>query len=587
MGELVDELADDTNVEELRDILLGLDALADKDNLDDIITSDDELHQYIKDKLGIKIPRVAVCPHHNAPFELISDLFFNRVAAAILVAGRGGGKTMTAAAWQFLNMRFIPEVECASVGAVDIQAKRAYQHFKTFQRKAGSDYVISSLLSETIWSKEQKYEVLTGSINSVNGPHPQKVHRDEVELMDPKVFQESLQMEKSKRTSEGTIIPRQTLITSTRKRSDGIMQELLDECKMAIKEGRKPPYKVYTFCIKEVVETQPSCRMAYPDLPEDDKCDCNLVKKGEWQEGVDRTLDTVCNGAFAKSDGFVPLTDLQTTFLTSSKAMWDAQQECKRPYAEDISIEAWSQERHGIYKGFEPDPDNGPIYQSIDFGGTNPHAVEWGQILDYEVEVTGYDGMPKRIPQGSLVLFAEIYIAEIGNWQLADLIVAQEDAIRARWPKFKIAGRFADPQAKAARLDFRHHNPPLACSWPTVTRDREEHFKRLNQRVKDGLFYVVLDDCPMFVEEIEAWNIKNKEFDHAMDSGLYMASNVWVAEKKRKESSEELPTSKQRDNRNSPRQFDDTVPGAKRSPLHSVRNQLPDSEKWRANILNV
>jgi hypothetical protein len=489
---------------------------------------------------------------------------------------------MSAAAWQFLNMRFIPEVECASVGAVDIQAKRAYSHFKGFQRKAGREFVVSSLMSETIWNEEQKYEVLTGSKNSVNGPHPMKVHRDEVDLMDKVVFQESLQMEKSKRDSKGNVIPRQTLITSTRKTSDGLMQELLDSVAEAEEGGRKPPYKIYTFCIKEVVENQPNCRVAYPDLPEDQMCDCHLIQKDEWSEGKPRTLDTVCNGLFAKSDGFVPLEDLQQTFLTSSKAMWDAQQECKRPYAEDISIESWSQERHGIFEGFEPDPDNGPIYQGIDFGGTNPHAVEWGQILDFEIEVTGYDGQPMRIPQNSLVLFDELYIAEIGNYQLADLIVEKEREYKKVWPKFRIRGRFADPQAKAARLDFKHHDPPLVCSWPTVTRDREEHFKRLNHRVTSGLFFVVLNRCPMFVEEIEAWNIKNKSFDHAMDSGLYLASNVQQAEKKREGEKhiEQPQVRRKKVGRGIPNQFRDDHPGAVPSPLHQERG-IPVDEQWR------
>jgi hypothetical protein len=495
--------------EDLRDVLLSLDALKTKQKEDHKVTNDDELHAWIKSNLGINIPRKAVCDGHCAPFDPIADLFFERADSAIVVANRGGGKTQGASLWQFLNMWFVPQVECATVGAQDIQSKRAYLHFKNYQRKAASGKVVDSKITETLWDEEQKYEILTGSIGSVNGPHPQRVHRDEVELMDKRVYQESLQMEASKRRPDGTLIKPQTMITSTRKASDGLMQELLDSCKEAEQLGMTPPFKIYIYCVKETVEKQDGCRIAYPDLPEEEKCTCHKFQKGEFDEDQPRTLDVVCNGDFSISEGFQPLEDIQQKFLKSSKAMWEAQQECKRPYTEDISLEAFSRERHGI-RGFVLDPENGPIFQSVDVGGTSPWAVEWGQLLFYEIEVLSHSGQPKRIPQGSLVLFDEIYITEVGNNGMAELIVETERQYKMETPKFRVRGRFIDPQAKTTKIDFRKNNPPLRGSWPAVTRDREEHFKKLRTRVVENKFYVCLDNCPMFVEEVESWNINIK-----------------------------------------------------------------------------
>jgi len=564
-----------------------MDALSRQEaNSDKKPQTDDELHAWIKDNLGMDIPRVAVCPHHNAPFDPIADLFFKRTNAAIVVANRGGGKTDTSAVWQFLNMRFEPEVECASVAAVEIQAKRAYQYFKGYQRKAASEAVLESKITETVWKTGfgDKYEILTGSLASVNGPHPQRVHRDEVELMDKRVYQESLQMEASKLNSNNDTINVQTLVTSTRKTSDGLMQELLDECKEAVETGRRPPFTVYQFCVKEVIQNQSDiCRVANPDLPDELACDCHLVQKGEFEEGNPRTLDKICNGAFAKSGGFKPLQDIQHTFVTSSPAMWDAQQECKRPYTEDISFENLSRERHGIYD-FIFDPENGPVYQGIDVGGTSPHAIEWGQLLHFEIEVTGYDGEPKRIPEGSIVMFKEIYVAEIGNLKLADLIVATERNLARKFGKFKVSGRFADPQAKLLRLDFKDHNPPLKCSWPIITRDREEHFKRLNDRINDDTFFFVVDECQMFIEEAEVWNInKNrKEFDHAVDSSLYLVSNIEASEKIGiEEGKKHTPSTIKKVNIQAPNPFNDSIPGVKGSKFREV--EMKD-EKWRANF---
>jgi hypothetical protein len=560
-------------------VLRGLDAYSSKST--DKVATDDELHAWIVDKVGINVPRTAVCPSHRAPFDFVSDIVLGRVDGAIVVGNRGGGKTFLSALIIFCLMYFNKEQECISVGAQEVQARRAYAHFKTFQKKAAAELVEESLISRTSWRDAQVYEILTGSKGSVNGPHAPFVHRDEVELMDKIVYNESLQIEKSKQTEDGRIIPAQTLITSTRKTSDGLMQELLDQCTEAVREGRKPPYEVYFFCARDIVQNQAAtCRITNPGLPEEEKCECHLIQKGEWSEGKPRTFDEVCRGDFAKADGFTPIEDLQKTFSKSSKAMWEAQQECKRPYAEDITIESFSVERHGI-KGFDPDPDNGPLYMGVDVGGTSPHAVEFGQLLFYEVEAQDFEGKAKRIPEGSIVLFDEIYIAEIGNSELADLIIDTERRYRMYYPKFRIRGRFVDPQAKITRLDFRRHDPPLNCSWPAITRDREEHTKRIRTRVDNDTFYVSLDKCEMFVEELLSWNIDVKKFDHAVDAGFYLVSNVHnLLEKGKVAATGDLPVSK-------PSSVTSiSLPGA--NPFQSQPGQeIPKEEEWRFNLINI
>lgn len=508
------------NEDELKALLSHLDAFEAKEKGQITIKTDDELHQFILDDLGINVPRVAVCPGHDAPFDFIADLFFHRVLSAIVVANRGGGKTQDAAVLHFVFMRTIPGFECISVGAQEIQAKRAYQYFKNFQREACPELIDTSLISETIWKTGSKLEILTGSKSSVNGPHVPFCHRDEIELMDKEVYQESLGIEKGKTTKEGVKIPSMSLATSTRKTSMGLMQELMDESARAVKAGRKPPHKIYIFCIKEVVENQPHCRVAYPDLPDDEKCDCNLIQSGEWDEGQPRTFDQICDGAFARSQGFSPLQDTQKTFAATSKAMWDAQYECKRPYAEDISLDTFHLEKHGI-RNFKIDPDNGPIYQSLDVGGTSPHCAEWGQLLDFELEVESYSGQPKRIPEGSLVIFREFYRAQLGNTDVIEHILQTEQELG-----INPVARFVDPQAKTMHLDMGRVG--LKTTWPTNTREREEHLKKLRTRVNKMIFYIDVDACPMFIEEIFVWNINKprKTFDHAVDSTLYLTSNI-------------------------------------------------------------
>src|SRR4051812_29899293 len=73
--------------------------------------NDDELHAWIKQELGIDIPRTSVCEGHDAPFTFIADLYFERTDAALLMANRGGSKTFLVALLHWLNSRFKPGCE--------------------------------------------------------------------------------------------------------------------------------------------------------------------------------------------------------------------------------------------------------------------------------------------------------------------------------------------------------------------------------------------------------------------------------------------------------------------------------------------
>jgi hypothetical protein len=97
---------EDLSDKELRQLLLQLDAVGDRASDTDKITTDDQLHAWIEDKLGINIPRVAVCPGHDAPFDFIADLFFKRVDSALVMANRGGGKSYYSALSKFRPSEF-------------------------------------------------------------------------------------------------------------------------------------------------------------------------------------------------------------------------------------------------------------------------------------------------------------------------------------------------------------------------------------------------------------------------------------------------------------------------------------------------
>lgn len=545
--------------------------------------NDDELHAWVKRNLGLHIPRVSVCSHHNAPFDFLADLYFERTQSALLMANRGGSKTFLVALLHLINSLFKPGIESCTVGAIEQQARRAYMHLQKLLEKYGSDQVAAAIQSETRFRNGSRVEILPGTINAVNGPHPQKVHADEVELMDAEVFDESRNMSQGARIN-GKLVKAQDIITSTRKRGHGQMQALLNEIAEAKLNGNEPPYELYQWCIFEAAERVPNCQVADPNCA--DKCPCHDVVKGRWENGSSRTLRDVCQGRLARSDGWIPLNDIINTFTKTSVAIWEAQQECIKPSLEGLVVPQFARERQGIRRWFA-DPVYGPIFMSVDFGGTNPHAVNWYQLLRHEIEATNFQGQKVRLREGSLVCFDEIYRAEIGNWKLAKLIVERELRWKEMFPRWKVLKRFADPASKAARLDFAKHDPPLPTVF-RVTREQPEHIKAIVNLFEDERFYVDTDRCPMFCEEIEAWHYPDKkpefvddpdipvdDFNHCMSNFRYGVANILSMEQSRKSS--KAPAISDAHYRNN---------GTSNSPVGAggKLNGLPRSEQWRAGL---
>jgi len=174
----------------------------------------------------------------------------------------------------------------------------------------------------------------------------------------------------------------------------------------------------------------------------------------------------------------------------------------------------------------------------VDFGGTNPHAVNWYQQLRYEVETEGFHKQAIRLAEGSFVCFDEIYIAEVGNNKVAEMVVDRERYWRNKHSAWRVARRFADPQAKAARVDWAHHTPPLRTTY-VATRDVKEHIKKVRELFEDRLVYFDVERSPMICEEIEAWHYPKKrpgmmddpeipvdDFNHCISNFRYMVANV-------------------------------------------------------------
>lgn len=517
--------------------------------------NDDELHAWMLSELGLDIPRVAVCEDHDPPFDFLSDLYFERTEAALLMANRGGSKTFLVAVLHWLNSKFKPGCESCTFGATEAQSLRAYSHLKgwIYDKEGGEKRpeIVSSLMRETTWRNGSKVEVLPGTPQAVNGPHPQKAHADEIELMDGETWKESRNMTVSKLVGERLIKP-QDIATSTRKGPNGRMQQLIDEITSAVEAGYKPPRKLYQWCIKETASQVKNCQVANPDLPDEEKCDCNQIRKGEWESGEPRLLKDICGGDFHKSRGWQPFGDVAKQFTENDRETFEVQQLCAKPEMAFHYLPSFREDRHCI-RNFQPDPANGPIFTSVDWGGTNPHSVNWYQLLNYEVEVDAWvqpDDPSKRyitrIPEGSLVCFDEIYIAEIGNDKLGKLVQQKEREYATKFGgKFPVYERYADPQGKAAKTDWKAMGLRTSNH---ATREFEEHIKDVRNLFDDNRFFVDGQKCKMWVREAKEWRRDPKTlnqidvFNHAMSNFRYAVANIKKIRKKALRGGSALPS---------------------------------------------
>lgn len=575
---------------DLYNLAKQLDVLEKKLNLSGPQT-DDELHQWIVDAFNINIPRVGVCEGHVAPFTFLADIYFGRSTSALAMACRGGAKTFMVALLHRINAEFKVKVESLTAGATEAQSKRCFAHLDALVKTRGENNIASKKVTEIIWTNGCKTEIVAGTMAAVNGPHPQIVHLDEVELMDGDVLKEAKNMAQSKMIN-GQLVPAQEILTSTRKRAIGPMQTMLDEINKAIVNGNQPMYDLYTWCIFEIAKPQKGCMIANPNgdggfTP----CGCDKIEKGTWDDDSTRYLIDICQGRFARSDGWVTWDDVVRLFTSNDRSTWEAQQQCTKPATDDIVLPRFAVERNGIID-YEPDPANGPIYQGIDFGSTNPNAVLWFQVLKYDVPAKSVTGQTIILKEGSRVAFDEFYKAEIPNYILANTILRKESNWKQIYRDFRIKGRFADPQGAQARRDLANHTPTkILTQWHT-SRDVVDQIKIVKELIENKKFYIDTQRCPRMVDEIQVWHYKKQragfidphpeipvdDFDHAMSAMRYCLANVSVLEDGTKKRG--LPSSvarTQETNKNLQALRD-------RLPSSSGDRAIPNTEKWRLGL---
>lgn len=440
--------------------------------LDNGFEDDDDLLFYVKEFLGFAYPQKPFCSHHTPPAQILCDTYFERFTFLLIWANRTGGKTRMVSILNHLDALYKGPIEIVNAGAALEQAIKGYQYFlESFNHPLLKKYLPDPIQSKSELTNGSVVSVITGSMKGFNGPHPQKVRIDEVELMLWLVLMEGLNMSKSKGR-----IKSQDVLSSTRKVSHGTVQRLIDE-----KEERG--LKLMSYCIWDIVE---QCDRKCQDDPKYGNC----------------PIFHLCNGKAhdAPKNGYFPIEDLIKKAMNLTRSIFEAQWENKRPsdaptvYGEyfdrDKHVKTWDE----LYKIFKVDefkhhriPKEWTRIGGIDFGSKfcylaaaiEPRTRTWILYFEY------YCDIDRRLKEHAN------RIKSSPDFDYMDTI-------------------FADSAAKQDRIELRGHGVRTKKSIKgedsiSLGIDEVKLQLQTNPVLDRPKFYIVDGACPNTVLEFESW----------------------------------------------------------------------------------
>ncbi len=464
-----------------------------------------------------------------------------------------------------------------TIGPGRDQGERKYEHLLPYVIEGGViggkelQHVQRSTTTKTEYKNGSKIEIsLGGDPANANGPRAARLHRDEIELMLSDTRKQAVNIPAGKKTRDGRYVPAQTVDTSTMKWAGGYVHlqieeylktlakasidptqmDPIDAYHLAIERGHRPNKAVRISCLFEVTRENPYCRsvpdeqriarLVELDLDPEQKCPCHTYTSDVWdtddpaQQAASRTLEDVCQGRFFRSRGHKEFSDVVMLFLENDRATWEAEQECSEPSREGAYLKAYSQDRHGI-RGYEPDPENGPIYTTTDWGAADEHWTGWFQELEREVVVRSFKGERIRILQvGSKIAFAEFFRAQIGNIEHGQAVLDMERQWVLKWPGWRVTERYYDNANLGAKLDWEKQLGMQMMS--RIRKDFGEELKMVRTEVSGWGWYVDIVACPVLDESLRGWRQVNgrevhNQHSHAVAGCRYYLHNRHVVER--------------------------------------------------------
>ena len=210
------------------------------------LRTEGELRAFVSTAFGVLIPDKRVCPDHSTPWEAFRDAYF-AVAPMILWEGSRGfaGKSFLLALLT-LTEAITLKAEVNVLGGSGEQSERVIEYMTALWESPSAPrrLLLGDVKREQRLVYGNKVRSLMASTKSVRGPHPQRLRLDEIDEMDPVIFDASMGQTMTK---EGVPAPPQTVGSSTHQYPAGTMT-------MAKTMAAEKGWPVYTWCYRETME---------------------------------------------------------------------------------------------------------------------------------------------------------------------------------------------------------------------------------------------------------------------------------------------------------------------------------------------
>jgi hypothetical protein len=183
---------------------------------------------------------------HVSPFYALSEVLLEHTNYYVIWAGRSGSKTFLYGGLDtWYKSCYKPRYETKILGGSEGQSQLSHEALKVFWAISGleSEFLVRPMMvTRGEWKNGSQVSILTASQKSVRGPHPQCLKLDEVDEIEPEVFESSLSQPQAKFGHKSTLG-----MFSTNHNINGLMDE-------ALKRAEERGHSIFRYCVWECLE---------------------------------------------------------------------------------------------------------------------------------------------------------------------------------------------------------------------------------------------------------------------------------------------------------------------------------------------
>jgi hypothetical protein len=345
----------------------------------------DQLHGYLRAVLGFNVPRHALVPGHDAPFDYLCHAFFEdrRPRDMVVWASRGSGKTQLAAIATLLDLLFKHGIQIRILGGSFEQSSRMHEYLRRLLTGDAFSDLIDGRFTDTHvrLRNGSGVQVLSQSQRDVRGQRVHKLRCDEVEMFEPDVWEAAQLITRTGRCGD-TLVRGSIEALSTMHRRGGLMARLIGE-KSKVQTAKVQMENQQTGSDEDLdfgaldfeLSTRRVFRWNVLDV---------LEHCPDWRSCETCPLFADCRGRAKASHvrGFVRIDDVIAQLHRVGQATWKAEMLCERPNTSDAVFPEFDPAAHVF-------DDDGLVLPAanrrmwcggIDFGFRAPTVVLWAVI---------------------------------------------------------------------------------------------------------------------------------------------------------------------------------------------------------------